>query len=311
MSDKKIVITNIKEKDGCLVDLEVDGCPSRSGKVRRIIDLGDALLFVATDRISAFDVILPDPIPQKGRVLTSLSEFWFKKTSHVVPNCMISTDFDDICEEIGGAEFHSVLKGRSMLMCKCTPLKIECVVRGYLAGSGWKEYQRSQTVCGIKLPSGLVESSELPEPIFTPSTKAETGHDENITFEQACEIVGHNIAFIACNYSLELYKFARGYAAKRGIIIADTKFEFGFNDDGQLLLIDEVLTPDSSRFWPADQYKPGGPQPSFDKQYVRDYLQALCDAGKWDKTENNIPVLPPEVAANTTKKYIEALRRLW
>jgi phosphoribosylaminoimidazole-succinocarboxamide synthase len=277
------------------------------------------LLIVATDRLSAFDVILPDPIPEKGRVLTALSEFWFNKTGHIVENHFISSDSPRI---------PAAARGRSMLVRKCEPLPIECVVRGYLAGSGLKEYKQSRTVCGIPLPDGLVESSELPELIFTPATKAETGHDENIDFDQAADIVGKTPAARLRELSLALYKFARDYAQTRGIIIADTKFEFGLLPDvvgqaaglpssGQrrqagppalqprLILIDEALTPDSSRFWPADSYAPGKPQPSFDKQYVRDYLETL----DWDKTPPG-PQLPDEVIRKTTEKYLEALARL-
>jgi len=267
----------------------------KSGKVREVFDLGDALLFVATDRLSAFDVVLPDPIPEKGRVLTALSEFWFHKTRHIVENHMLSTDSPRI---------PAIARGRSMLVRKCRPLAIECVVRGYLAGSGWKEYQKIRSVCGIQLPEGLKESSPLPEPLFTPSTKAETGHDENINFEQSCRIVGDKVAGQARDLALAVDRFARDYAAQRGIIIADTKFEFGLDGD-RLLLIDEALTPDSSRFWPADSYKPGGSQPSFDKQYVRDYLETLS----WDKTPPG-PKLPAEVIRKTSEKYLEALRRL-
>ena len=275
---------------------DLPGIPKlKSGKVREVFDLGDALLFVATDRLSAFDVILPDPIPEKGRVLTACSEFWFGKTKHLVDNHFISSDSPRI---------PAAARGRSMLVRKCKPLAIECVVRGYLAGSGWKEYRESQTVCGIKLPAGLKESSELPEPIFTPATKAESGHDINIDFAKAAEITGPTIAAQARDYALAIYKFAREYARQRGIIIADTKFEFG-TIDGKLILIDEALTPDSSRFWPADQYKPGGPQPSFDKQFVRDYLETLT----WDKKPPG-PKLPAEVIRKTSEKYLEALARL-
>ncbi len=308
MNDKKqlkIGISYGRAGKGCLVSMTVAGCPSRSGKVRNILDLGDTLLFVASDRISAFDVVMPTPIPKKGEILTSLSELWFKNTNHIVPNAMISTDVSKIYEALNWCELPSVLVGRSMLMKKCKPLTIECIVRGYLSGSGWKEYKKSRTVCGIPLPEGLVESSQLPEPIFTPSTKAETGHDENITFARAAEIIGQQLAEEVRSYAISIYKFAFNYAFQRGIIIADTKFEFGLDGD-KLLLIDEVLTPDSSRFWPVDQYKPGGPQPSFDKQFVRDYLEALCRDGKWDKTENNIPILPPDVVEMTTLKYREA-----
>jgi len=273
----------------------------KSGKVREVFDLGDALLFVATDRLSAFDVILPNPIPEKGRVLTALSEFWFKKTAHIVENHFISSDYDAICRRIANVES---LRGRSMLVRKCQPLAIECVVRGYLAGSGWKEYKQSRTVCGIRLPDGLVESSQLPEPIFTPATKAETGHDENIRFDRTAAIVGNALATQVRDLSLALYNFAADYARQRGIIIADTKFEFGI-DGTKLLLIDEALTPDSSRFWPADSYVPGKPQPSFDKQFVRDYLETL----DWDKTPPG-PMLPDEIIRKTSQKYLEALRRL-
>jgi len=276
--------------------IELPGLPKiKSGKVREVFDLGDALLFVATDRLSAFDVILPDPIPEKGRVLTACSEFWFGKTRHIVENHFLSSDSPRI---------PAAARGRSMLVRKCQPLAIECVVRGYLAGSGWKEYRESQTVCGIKLPAGLQESSELPEPIFTPATKAESGHDINIDFARATEIVGAGIAAQARDYALALYRYARDYARQRGIIIADTKFEFGITD-GKLILIDEALTPDSSRFWPADQYKPGGPQPSFDKQFVRDYLETLT----WNKQPPG-PPLPAEVIRRTSEKYLDALTRL-
>lgn len=274
---------------------------TRSGKVREIFDLGDALLFVASDRISAFDVIMPNPIPEKGRVLTAFSEFWFGKTRQIVENHFLTSDYAAIAKRVGN---HEQLRGRSMLVKKCQPLTVECIVRGYLAGSGWKEYKKSQTVCSQKLPAGLLESSELPEPIFTPSTKAETGHDENISFAQACEILGKPLAEKVSAYSIALYKFARDYARQRGIIIADTKFEFGTMGD-KVILIDEALTPDSSRFWPADSYKPGGPQPSFDKQFLRDYLETLA----WDKTPPG-PQLPAEIVSKTSAKYVEALRRL-
>ena len=274
----------------------------RSGKVREIFDLGDQLLFVATDRLSAFDVILPDPIPEKGHVLTALSEFWFGNTTQLVANHFLTSDFDRIRERVGDV---AALRGRSMLVRKCQPLAIECVVRGYLAGSGWKEYKQSQSVCGNKLPAGLLEASELPEPIFTPATKAETGHDLNINLAQAGQIVGAAIARQARDLSLTLYQFARDYARQRGIIIADTKFEFGQSADGRLLLIDEALTPDSSRFWPADQYRPGQPQPSFDKQFIRDYLETL----DWDKRPPG-PNLPESIIRQTSEKYQEALRRL-
>jgi phosphoribosylaminoimidazole-succinocarboxamide synthase len=282
--------------------LDLPGIPKlRSGKVREIFDLGDALLFVASDRISAFDVIMPNPIPEKGRVLTAFSEFWFGKTRHIVENHFFTSDYDAIAQRVGD---RPALRGRSMLVRKCRPLAVECIVRGYLAGSGWKEYQQSRTVCGIKLPAGLVESSELPEPIFTPSTKAETGHDENISFERAVEILGRPVAEKVRDHTIAIYKFARDYARQRGILIADTKFEFGFDGD-KLILIDEALTPDSSRFWPADGYKPGGPQPSFDKQFLRDYLETL----DWNKTPPG-PQLPDEIVRKTSEKYLEALARL-
>jgi phosphoribosylaminoimidazole-succinocarboxamide synthase len=274
----------------------------KSGKVREIFDLGQSLLFVASDRISAFDVIMPNGIPRKGEVLTQISYFWFAQTEPFQPNHLISHAGDALPANL--QPFADKLAARSMIVKKAKPLAIECVVRGYLAGSGWKEYQARQTVCGIKLPAGLKESSELPEPIFTPATKAETGHDENISFEQAATMVGKEIAERASAASLKIYNFAREYARRRGIIIADTKFEFGLHD-GELLLIDEVLTPDSSRFWPADQYQPGKSQPSFDKQFLRDYLETL----DWDKTPPG-PVLPAEVVARTQGKYLEAYERL-
>ena len=286
-----------------LLGLELPGIRKiKSGKVREVFDLGDRLLFVATDRISAFDCIMPNGIPRKGEVLTQISYFWFGQTEGFQPNHLVSRAADPLPTKL--QPFVDQLAGRTMLVKKATPLAIECVVRGYLAGSGWKEYRQSQTVCGIKLPPGLKESSELPEPIFTPATKAETGHDENISFEQAARLVGADTAERARAASLRIYNFARDYARKRGIIIADTKFEFGLRD-GKVLLIDEVLTPDSSRFWPADQYQPGKGQPSFDKQFVRDYLETL----DWDKSPP-APALPPEVVARTQAKYLEAYERL-
>ena len=274
----------------------------KSGKVREIFDLGDNLLFVATDRISAFDCIMPNGIPKKGEVLTQISYFWFAQTKSFQPNHLVSLAGDPLPANL--RPFERQLSGRSMIVKKAEPLAIECVVRGYLAGSGWKEYRHQKTVCGIQLPSGLKESSELPEPIFTPATKAETGHDENISFEQAAQIVGPDIALRVREASLRIYNAARNLARSRGIIIADTKFEFGLLD-GDLVLIDEVLTPDSSRFWPADQYQPGKSQPSFDKQFVRDYLETL----DWDKTPP-APALPPDVVAKTQAKYLEAYERL-
>ena len=275
----------------------------RSGKVREIFDLGDRLLFVASDRLSAFDVIMPNGIPRKGEVLTQISYFWFSQTEAFQPNHLLSRPGEPLPKEL--KPFADKIGRRYMIVKKCKPLAIECIVRGYLAGSGWKEYQKSQTVCGTKLPPGLKESSELPEPLFTPSTKAETGHDENISFEQAQKIAGDKIAGQAREASLTIYNFARDYARKRGIIIADTKFVFGLDESGTLILIDEVLTPDSSRFWPADQYAPGKGQPSFDKQFVRDYLETL----DWNKTPPG-PKLPDDVVTKTTAKYLEAYERL-
>jgi phosphoribosylaminoimidazole-succinocarboxamide synthase len=285
-----------------ITQIDIDGVKKlKSGKVREVFDLGDVLLFVATDRISAFDVILPNPIPEKGHVLTALSEFWFGKTRHIVENHFITSDYAKLAARVVGIES---LRGRSMLVRKCKPLPVECVVRGYLAGSGLKEYKQTRMVGGHRLPAGLVESSPLSHPIFTPATKAETGHDENIDLERCAGIIGKPLVEKVRGISLALYGFARDYAAQRGIIIADTKFEFGLDGD-KLLLIDEALTPDSSRFWPADAYAPGKPQPSFDKQFVRDYLETL----DWDKTAPG-PILPDDVVRKTTEKYLEALTRL-
>jgi phosphoribosylaminoimidazole-succinocarboxamide synthase len=286
-----------------LLQLDLPGIKKlRSGKVRDIFDLGDRLLFVATDRISAFDVIMPNGIPRKGEVLTQISYFWFGQTDAFQPNHLLSRADDPLPVDL--QPFARKLARRSMIVKKAKPLAIECVVRGYLAGSGWKEYREKQTVCGIKLPPGLEESSELPEPIFTPATKAKSGHDENISFEQAARLVGEKVAERARTASLRIYNVARDYARKRGIIIADTKFEFGLLE-GKLILIDELLTPDSSRFWPADGYQPGRSQPSFDKQFVRDYLETL----DWNKTPPG-PVLPAEVVAKTQAKYLDAYERL-
>ena len=289
--------------DAPLLHLDLPGIPKlKSGKVREVFDLGDRLLFVATDRISAFDCVMPNGIPRKGEVLTQLSHFWFQQTAQLVPNHLLARADDPLPPQL--QPFAAQLARRSMIVKKATPLAIECVVRGYLAGSGWKEYQKTRTVCGIPLPAGLTESAELPEPIFTPATKAETGHDENIPFETAAQLVGADIAARARDLSLQIYRFARDYARQRGILIADTKFEFGLCEGG-LVLIDEVLTPDSSRFWPADQYAPGKSQPSFDKQFVRDYLETLA----WDKTPP-APALPPVIVARTQAKYLEAYERL-
>ena len=286
-----------------ILQLDLPGVKKlRSGKVRELFDLGDRLLLVASDSISAFDVIMPNGIPRKGEVLTQISFFWFDRFAALVPNHLLAHAGDPLPPSL--QPFAAQLARRSMIVKKAQPLAIECVVRGYLAGSGWKEYKQSQTVCGVRLPAGLKESSELPEPIFTPATKAETGHDENIPFEQAAKIVGADIAAQARDLSLKIYTEARAYARQRGIIIADTKFEFGLAD-GKLILIDEVLTPDSSRFWPADQYAPGKSQPSFDKQFLRDYLETL----DWNKTPPG-PALPPKVVAKTQGKYLEAYERL-
>ena len=286
-----------------ILQLELPGIRKlKSGKVREIFDLGDRLLFVASDRISAFDVIMPNGIPRKGEVLTQISYFWFSQTETFQPNHLISRPGEPLPTNL--QPFAKQLDRRSMIVKRCKPLAVECVVRGYLAGSGWKEYKERQSVCGIKLPPGLKESSELPEPVFTPATKAEEGHDENISFEQAARIVGADIAEKVRAASLKIYNFARDYARHRGIIIADTKFEFGMLD-GKLILIDEVLTPDSSRFWPADQYQPGKSQPSFDKQFVRDYLETL----DWDKSPPG-PMLPEDVVAKTQATYLDAYQRL-
>ena len=275
----------------------------KSGKVREIFDLGDSFLFVATDRISAFDCVMPNGIPRKGEVLTQLSHFWFDQIANIVPNHRLARADEPLPARL--KPFEAQIARRSMIVKKAKPLAIECVVRGYLAGSGWKEYKKSQTVCGVKLPAGLQDSSELPEPIFTPSTKAETGHDENIDFNTAVQIAGRDIAERVRDMSIQIYSFAREYARNRGIIIADTKFEFGTMPDGSLILIDEVLTPDSSRFWPADQYAPGKSQPSFDKQYVRDYLETL----DWNKTPP-APALPAHIVEKTTAKYVDAYEKI-
>lgn len=285
-------------------DFDGAGNPKR-GKVRDIYDLGDKLLLVVTDRISAFDVILPNGIPNKGMVLNQISKFWFRQTMDLIPNHFLSSDVNDYPEVF--QKYSDVLNGRSMLVKKTNPLPVECIVRGYISGSGWKEYKNSQSVCGINLPDGLQESSKLDNPIFTPSTKAEEGeHDENITFEKTVELIGKELAEKVKNISISLYSKARDIADNTGIIIADTKFEFGIdNTNGELILIDEALTPDSSRFWPKDQYKPGGSQPSFDKQFVRDYLSSI----DWDKTPPG-PELPEEIVKKTSEKYLEALNRI-
>jgi phosphoribosylaminoimidazole-succinocarboxamide synthase len=275
----------------------------RQGKVRDIYDLGENLLMVASDRISAFDVVMPNPVPGKGRILTQMSVFWFKMMEGIIPNHLITADanrFPEACHP-----YVDILKDRSMLVHKAEPLSVECIVRGYISGSGWKSYLESGSLCGIQLPQGLQESDQLPEPLFTPSTKADIGdHDENISFEQVEEMLGKDLASRLMDVSIAIYKRAVALAEPQGIIIADTKFEFGLID-GELVLIDEILTPDSSRFWPKDTYQPGGPQKSYDKQYVRDYLLSL----DWNK-KPPAPELPPEVVENTRRKYDEALRRL-
>ena len=275
----------------------------KRGKVRDMYDLGDSLLMVASDRISAYDVVMPEPVPQKGKVLTQISLFWFDVMSSVVKNHLISADPDDYPESC--KPYTDILKGRSMMVVKATPIPIECVVRGYLSGSGWESYQKTGTICGIALPQGLKESDKLPEPIFTPSTKEEIGvHDINIDFEETVKRIGRDLAEKIRDLSLAIYKKGSELADKKGIIIADTKFEFGLLGD-EIILIDEVLTPDSSRFWPKDSYQPGTSQKSFDKQYLRDYLTSV----RWNK-QRPAPFLPDEVIRNTSQKYLEAFRCL-
>jgi len=288
-------------KSTALLTTAIGNYPKRSGKVRDIYEMPDHLLIVATDRISAYDVVMPNGIPDKGRVLTQISAFWFNLLADLTPNHLVSTALDQLPDDCRSEE----LDGRVMLCRKCEVIPLECVVRGYLAGSGWREYKASQTVCGLELPADLKQCAELPGPIFTPATKAASGHDENISFERACQIVGEDVATELRDRSLAVYERGRGHAAEAGILLADTKFEWGRDEDGTLVLIDEVLTPDSSRFWPADTYKPGRDQPSFDKQFVRDYL----DKVKFDRTPPG-PVLPAEIVQKTRAKYIEAYTRL-
>ena len=277
--------------------------PRHQGKVRDIYDLGDRLLLVATDRVSAFDVVMNEPIPDKGRILTQLSAFWFRHLADLSPNHVISLKVDDFPPAC--APHRDLLQGRTMLVKKCRPLPVECIVRGFLSGSGWVEYQKTGAIGGLAFPAGLVESARLPEPVFTPSTKAELGtHDENISFAQIAATVGADLAAQVRDLSLALYRRAQEWAEPRGIILADTKFEFGLAD-GALILIDEVLTPDSSRFWPQEDYQPGGPQKSYDKQYLRDYLESLG----WNKLPPP-PPLPPKVIANTRARYLQALKAL-
>jgi phosphoribosylaminoimidazole-succinocarboxamide synthase len=285
-----------------IVSCELPGIPKlRSGKVREIFDLGDRLLFVATDRISAFDCIMPNPIPGKGAVLTGLSAFWFQRLDFV-ENHVIATRFADFPESLH--PYREQLEGRSMIVKKATPLPVECVVRGYLAGSGWKEYVAKGTICGQSVPAGYRQSEALPDTMFTPSSKAETGHDENITWDECRRVLGDAVAEQVRDLSIRLYEAGRDYAEMKGIIVADTKFEFGLLE-GRVVLIDEVLTPDSSRFWPADRYHPGSNPPSFDKQFLRDYLDML----DWKKTPP-APNLPVEVVQQTARKYREAYERL-
>jgi phosphoribosylaminoimidazole-succinocarboxamide synthase len=287
-----------------LLETRLSGlAPHRQGKVRDIFDLGDTLLMVATDRISAFDYVLGSGIPDKGKVLTQLSAFWFEKTADIVPNHLQTVDVREYPREM---RLHAdILAGRSMLVTKTSPVPIECVARGYLSGSGWKEYRTSGAVCGIALPAGLRESDRLPEPIFTPATKAATGHDVNISEAEAAALVGAGLIQRLRHVTLELYAFGAAHAESRGIILADTKFEFGLIDENEIILIDEAMTPDSSRYWPRDEYQPGGPQPSFDKQFVRDYLEQI----HWNK-QPPVPSLPDDVVARTRQKYVEAYRRL-
>ena len=287
-----------------LLETRLNGLPPhRKGKVRDIYDLGDALLLVATDRISAFDYVLGSGIPDKGKVLTQLSAFWFDQTRHLVPNQVLETDAGRYPLELRGHA--DLLAGRSMLVRKTNPVPVECVARGYLSGSGWKDYVASGAVCGVRLPSGLRESDPLPEPIFTPATKATSGHDINISEEEAARVVGGDLIERLRSLTLALYGFGAAHAERCGILLADTKFEFGLTSDGEILLIDEVMTPDSSRYWPKDQYQPGQAQASFDKQFVRDYLERI----HWNK-QPPVPSLPDDVVAQTRAKYREAFRRL-
>ncbi len=292
--------------ESVVLETNLKGIPLfKRGKVRDVYDLGDHLLIVATDRISAFDVVLPTGIPRKGAVLVKLSAFWFEKVKPITPTHFVTADVDAMIRTEDRLRPHrAVLTGRSMLAKKAQVVPIECVVRGFLAGSGWKEYQTSSSVCGISLPPGLKESQELPQPIFTPATKEESGHDINISEQEMIRRVGKDLTRELKEKSLGIYTMARDYAASKGILIADTKFEFGTRD-GKVLLVDELLTPDSSRFWPKDQYRPGRAQVSFDKQFVRDYLETLT----WDKTPP-APALPEEIVSKTSAKYLQALQQL-
>jgi phosphoribosylaminoimidazole-succinocarboxamide synthase len=294
---------SVTDKNNIILETELPGIERYArGKVRDVYAVDGHLLIVATDRISAFDYILPTGIPDKGKVLTQLSIFWFDFLREITPTHFLTAAVDDYPEPL--RRYRGQLEGRSMLVKRAKMVEIECVARGYLAGSGWKEYQKSRTVCGIPLPAGLRESDRLPEPIFTPSTKAQSGHDENISFDAACSIVGADLAGRLRDLTLAIYTSAARYAETRGILLADTKFEFGFVD-GTLVLGDEVLTPDSSRFWPLETYQPGGPQASYDKQYVRDYLESI----HWNK-QPPAPPLPEDVARRTSEKYRQAYRAL-
>jgi len=287
-----------------VIETRLNGvAPHRQGKVRDIYEAGDELLLVATDRISAFDYVLGSGIPDKGKVLTQLSAFWFEQTRDIVRNHLISIDVDALPPALRGDV--EMLAGRSMLVRKTNPVPIECVARGYLSGSGWKDYRETGSVCGVPLPTGLRESDRLPAPIFTPATKATSGHDVNISQAEAGRIIGEQLVATLRELTLQLYAFGAAHAEARGIILADTKFEFGLTGDGSIMLIDEAMTPDSSRYWPKDHFKPGGPQPSFDKQYVRDYLEQI----KWNK-QPPVPSLPDDVVMRTRDKYLEAFRRL-
>lgn len=295
-------------KTSVITKTELPGIELKArGKVRDVYSvpdkmLGDPLLFIATDRISAFDCVLPQGIPDKGRVLTQMSLFWFDLLKDVVPNHLITANVDEYPAPLHA--YRDQLEGRSMLVKRCRMEPVECVARGYVVGSGWKDYKKTGAICGIPLPAGMKECQQLPEPIYTPSTKAETGHDENISFEETVKLVGQERATTLCDLTLKVYSTAAKHAASRGIILADTKFEFGWHD-GKLLLADEVLTPDSSRYWPADSYEPGKAQPSFDKQFVRDYLETL----DWNK-QPPAPPLPEDVIAKTSDKYREAYKRI-
>jgi len=280
----------------------------RRGKVRDVYAMGERILLVATDRISAFDCVMQSGVPDKGKILTALSAFWFDWLKSRTPNHMIAVFNEGTVPDVLAAD-RSTVADRTMLCTRTEVIPIECVARGYLAGSGWAEYRETGAVCGIRLPAGLKQCAKLPEPIFTPATKAESGHDENISFEQMCELVKPSLAEDLRDRTLDIYGRAAEYAQERGIIIADTKFEFGRAADGRILLIDEVLTPDSSRFWPADAYEPGRDQPSFDKQFLRNYLQGLCDNGQWNKTPP-APDLPDSVINGTRARYLEAYERL-